>query len=94
MSGAPPAGTSIVGDAGRERARELTALASTHFEHRDALGDQDVGCERRELIYLASLEGSGIDPVDHPMSCANDSDLHVDSRITYAKRMPEVEDEF
>jgi hypothetical protein len=94
VSGAPPAGTPIVGDAGRERARELTALASTHFEYRDAFGDQDVRRERRELIYLASLEGSGIDPVDHPMSCANDSDLHVDSRMSYARRMPEGQDEF
>jgi hypothetical protein len=79
VSGPSAAGTPVVRNACGQRARKLAALASAHFEDRDALGNQDVRRERRQLIYLASFEGSRVDSVDDPMSCADDSDLHGDS---------------
>jgi hypothetical protein len=83
-----------VGDAGRRGTRELAAFAAAHFEHRDAFGNQDIRGERRELVHLAPFEGSGIDPVDDPMRCADNSNLHVNSSIPYAKTVPEAQDEF
>ncbi len=73
---ASAASAAIVCDAPWQRARPLPAFRSAHFEHRDALGDENVGGKRRELVYLAPVEGAGIDPVDHAMRCADDSDLH------------------
>jgi hypothetical protein len=77
-----------VGDASRQNAEELPSLAATHFEYRDAFGNEDVRHKRREIVDLACLEGSRIDPVDDPVSCPNDSNLHVKSKVLHAKRVP------
>ena len=77
-----------MGDASRQNAGELPSLGATHFEHRDAFGNEDVRHERREIVDLAPLEGSRIDPVDDPVSCPYDSNLHVKSKVPHAKRVP------